>query len=90
MRSPSIPTDAEFVKISSKGLNVKIEQITKRALRNFGEIGLFWMIFYPDFFLSFSEDKCRILDCKIHTKIYNEEPSGETRTDSCNMCEWAK
>ena len=48
------------------------------------------MIFNSDFFIIFSDDKCRILDCGIHTKIYNEEPSGMARTDRCDMCEWAK
>ena len=37
----SIPTDAEFVKLSSKGHNIRMEQITKMALRNFGEFKLF-------------------------------------------------
>ena len=35
-----------------------------------------------------ADDKCRILDCGIHIKIYNEEPVGEKRDDSCDTCEW--
>ena len=49
----SIPTDAEFVKRSSRGHDMKMEQITKRELRNFGEISLFRMIFNSDFFVLF-------------------------------------
>ena len=37
----SIPTDAEFVKLSSKGHNIRMEQITKMALRNFGKFKTF-------------------------------------------------
>jgi hypothetical protein len=44
----SIPTDAEFVKLSSKSHNVKMEEITKRALRNFGNIILFLNNIYLD------------------------------------------
>ena len=40
------------------------------------------------FILFVIDDKCRILDCGIHTKIYNEEPTGEERSDSCDTCEW--
>ena len=34
------------------------------------------------------DDKCRIMSCGIHTKIYAEELSGEIRDDTCYMCDW--
>ena len=40
------------------------------------------------FILFIVDDKCRILDCGIHIKIYNEELVGEKRDDSCDTCEW--
>ena len=36
------------MKLSSKSHNVKMEEITKRALRNFGNIILFLVSIYPD------------------------------------------
>ena len=81
----SIPTDAEFVKLSSKGHNIRMEQITKMALRNFGKfkniLKYYLSILFPD-------DKCRIMTCGIHTKIYAQELSDEMRDDTCYMCEW--
>ena len=32
----STPTDAEFVKLTPKGHDIRMERITKKALRNFG------------------------------------------------------
>ena len=36
----STPTDAQFVKFTPKGHNIRMERITKKALRNFGRIKL--------------------------------------------------
>ena len=32
----STPTDAQFVKFTPKGHDIRMERITKKALRNFG------------------------------------------------------
>ena len=62
-----------------------MEQITKMALRNFGKFKLFLNHYLS---VVISDDKCRIMSCGIHTKIYAQELSNELRDDTCYTCEW--